>query len=132
MIEHFIDHRGTLLRRDVVKAGLDDRIVLKARDDGLIIRVHHGGYCRFDIWEEADRAERHRIRSHIVRRLYGDDVARSHVSALLELGGPDWGLDLTKVHLTHLGGVGERTQSKIAHHRGVVLVGDVTRHEDGS
>ncbi len=127
MIEHFLDPRGTLLRRDVIAAGFDDTLITRACKDKLIFRIHHGGYCRFDIWEQADRAERHRLRSHVVQRLYGDDVARSHVSALLELGGPDWGIDLSKVHLTNLNGIGERTQSSIVHHRGLTLVDDLTR-----
>lgn len=131
MIEHFIDDRGTLLRRDVIESGLDDNIIAKAQRDGLLVRIHHGGYCLPHIWKAADRATRHRLRSHVVRRLYGTDVARSHVSAVLELGGPDWGLDLTKVHLTSLAGTGERTQSNIKHHRGLVLVDDLTRR-DGS
>lgn len=130
MIEHFIDARGTVLRRDVIHAGFDDNLISKAVRQGLLIRIHHGGYCLLGLWEAADRAERHRLRSHVVRRLYGDDVARSHVTAVQELGGPDWGLDLSKVHLTSLDGTGERTQSNIVHHRGLVLVDDITRHDD--
>lgn len=130
MIEHFIDHRGTLLRREVIAAGLDDNVLTKARRDGLIVRIHHGGYCLTPVWDAADRRERHRLRSHIVQRLYGDDVARSHATALLEHDGPDWGIDLSKVHLTSLTGIGERTQSSIVHHRGLVLVDDVTRKDD--
>ncbi len=131
MIGHLIDARGTLLRRDVLNNGLDDRAIAGAQRHGIIRRIHHGAYCLVDVWEPADRALRHRLRSHVVRRLYGDDVARSHVSALLEMDGPDWGLDLSHVHLTNLLGAGERTQAGIAHHRGVTVVDDVTRH-DGS
>lgn len=131
MIENFIDSRGTLLRRDVVAAGLDDHVIAKAKRDGIIVAIHHGGYCRTEVWHEAHRRDKHRLRSHVVDRLYSDAHARSHVSALLELGGPDWGLDLTKIHLTSLYGIGERTQSNIVHHRGTTYVGDVTRR-DGS
>lgn len=131
MIEHFIDARGTALRRDIVRGGLDDTVILRAINEDLLVRIHHGATCRKDVWEEADPREKHRLRSHVVRRLYGDDVARSHSSAVLELGGPDWGVDLRTVHLTNLFGIGERTQSTIAHHRGAVYVADLTRH-DGS
>ncbi|MCW2816701.1 MAG: hypothetical protein JWN84_4156 [Nocardioides sp.] len=106
-------------------------VIAKAQRHGVVRRIHHGAYCLVGVWEPADRAARHRLRSHVVRRLYGDAVARSHVSALLELGGPDWGLDLSTVHLTSLLGAGERIQAGIAHHRGVTMVDDITRR-DGS
>lgn len=131
MIENFIDSRGILLRRDVLAAGLDDRLIRRAVSTQHLTRIRSGASCLTSVWERADRAERHRLTSHAVRRRYGDDVARSHASAHLELGGPDWGIDLRDVHLTNLYGIGERTQSGIVHHRGATRVGDITRH-DGS
>jgi hypothetical protein len=131
MIENFIDDRGVLLRRDVLAALFDDRPIRRAVRSQQLTRIRSGAYCLTAVWQAADRAERHRLTSHAVRRRYGDDVARSHASAHLELGGPDWGIDLRNVHLTNLTGIGERTQSGIVHHRGVTRVGDVTRH-DGS
>jgi hypothetical protein len=128
MIEPFIDERGVILRRDVIAAGLGDKPLMRARKNGDLVRLRTGAGCRASVWNEADRAERHRLLSHAARRQYGDDVARSHVSAILEHGGPDWGIDLRDVHLTSLYGVGERKQAGIVHHRGWVGVNDVRKH----
>ena len=65
--------------------------------------------------------------AHGVWRLYGDDVALSHVSAALLAGAPSHDLPLGHVHLTQLSGVGERTQASVVHHRGRLLVDEVTR-----
>ncbi len=129
MLEHFIDSRGVVLRRDLIAVGLDDGPIKRAVRSGHLTRIRSGACCLTSVWEEADRVGKHRVMSHAVRRQYGDDVARSHASAHLELGGPDWGIDLRQVHLTNLDGIGERTQAGIVHHRGVLRVGDVTRHD---
>jgi len=129
MIEPFIDSRGVILRRDLIAAGLDDKPLIRARKEGELVRLRAGAGCLASVWAQADRAERHRILSHAVKRQYGDDVARSHVSALLEIGGPDWGIDLRAVHLTSLFGSGERTQAGVVHHRGWIGVNDVRRHD---
>jgi hypothetical protein len=129
MIDSFMDARGIVLRRDLIASGLDDGPIKREVKSGRLTRIRSGACCLTSVWEGADRAEKHRLRSHAVRRQYGDDVARSHASAHLELGGPDWGIDLRDVHLTNLYGIGERTQAGIVHHRGVTRVGDVTRHD---
>jgi hypothetical protein len=59
---------------------------------------------------------------------YDDGVALSHGSAALVWDGPDHGLDLANVHLTHFGGGGRRGAG-VVHHRGVCHVGDVSRRD---
>ncbi len=130
MLEHFIDSRGIVLRRDLIRAGYDDGPIKRAVKAEELERIRSGACCVKAIWDDADRIEKHRLLSHAVARQYGDDVARSHVSALLEFGGPDWGVDLRNVHLTNLYGIGERTQAGVVHHRGTVRVGDLTRRDD--
>lgn len=131
MIEGFADEFGIILRRDVIAAGADDKCLLRARKANHVVRIRQGAYCVSTVWAAATPAERHRLLARAVRKLYEDDVALSHVSALLAQGGPDWRLPLSHVHLTSLDGVGERTQAKVKHHRGGLWVGDLRRDELG-
>ena len=61
-------------------------------------------------------------------RQYDDHVAFSHSSAVIQHGGPTWGLDLSSVHLTHLTG-GGRKGARV-HHHGACRVQDLTRIDD--
>ena len=131
MIETFADELGIVLRRDVVAAGIDDDLITRALRAGTIVRIRQGAYCLAPVWATAERVERHRLLTQAVVRRYDDQVARSHVSAVIAQGGPDWGLPLDQVHLTSLAGIGERTQAKIVHHRGALRVGDLRRDDRG-
>ncbi|HWJ09812.1 MAG TPA: hypothetical protein VNS46_10575 [Nocardioides sp.] len=132
MIELFADAAGIVLRRDVVAALGDDKALIRALHNGSVLRLRQGAYVLTAIWQAAARTERHGLLSHAVQRQYGDHVALSHVSAHLEMGGPDWGLDLTDAHVTHLDGRGGRRRSaKVVHHHGMCVVDDVTRTADG-
>lgn len=131
MLEWLADENGVLLRRDVVASGIDDNALARAVRSGRLVRLRQGAYALGPAWSSTDRIGQYRLLVHAVRRQYGDDVAISHTSACIEQGGPNWGLDLSEVHLTSLFGVGERTAAKVVHHRGVCRVGDITRL-DGS
>ena len=128
MIEHLADEHGVLLRRDMVAAGISDPVISKLRRREHVVRIRHGVYVLADRWRAADARGRHLMLAHGTWRLYGDDVALSHTSAALLAGAPSHGLDLGRAHLTHLGGAGERTQASVVHHRGRLLVDEVTRH----
>lgn len=131
MIESFADDQGIVLRRDVVSALGNDNLVTRAVRAKQIVRIRQGAYCLPSIWAAADRATRHRLLTQAVLRQYDDAVVLSHVSALLALGGPNWGLPLDHVHLTSLAGIGERTQAGVVHHRGSLRVGDLRRDDRG-
>lgn len=132
MIEHLADDAGVLLRRDAVLAFGDDKVLSRSMRRGTIVRLRHGAYALATVWAEADRVARHRLLVRAVQRQYGDDVALSHASAHLEMGGPDWRLDLSDGHVTHLvGHSGRRRSSRLIHHHGTCLVDDVTRGESG-
>ena len=132
VIELFADEAGVILRRDVVATLGDDKALVRALRNGAVVRLRQGAYVLAPVWQQAGRVERHRLLSHAVLRQYGDHVAQSHVSAHLEMGGPDWGLDLTDAHLTHLDGCGGRRRSaRVVHHHGACLADDLTRN-DGS
>ena len=131
MFEGLIDHHGVLLRRDCIDAGIDDNAIRRLVKAGDITRIRQGAYAEADRWASAAPEEQHLILSAAVMRQYGDHVVRSHASACLEQGGPNWGLDLSTVHVTHLRGGGRRTAG-VTHHEGTLRVGDVTRDDDGN
>jgi very-short-patch-repair endonuclease len=131
MLEHLVDAHGILLRRDAIAAGSTDDALKRAVRTGFLVRIRQGVYVLRSIWEAADSVARHRLLLEGARQLYDDTVAASHVSACIEQGGPNWGLDLASVHFTSLYGKGERSGALVIHHRGELLVDDLTRDERG-
>lgn len=120
------DGSGTFLRREAIRLGADDDHLARLVRGGALVRIRHGIYALGDRWSEADLVQRHLMLLGAVLRLYDDRVAASHTSSALQHGGSSWGLPLDDVHLTHFWGTG-RKQSRIVHHRGNCLVGDITR-----
>lgn len=119
-----------ILRRDVIAAGFTDNWLQRMLRDEELVRVRQGAYVLRQRWTSAGKVERHLMLADAVLRLYdGRAVAASHATASLMHGGPNWGLDLSRVHLTSLFGVSERNQAKVVHHRGVCRVGDVARQD---
>lgn len=128
-VAHLYDSYGILLRRDAVLAGINDNTLRRLVKSGVLVRLRQGIYCRRSTYLAADERERHRLLCRGVMRLYLAHVVLSHASACLAQGGPDYGLALDSVHLTHLSGNG-RQQSRIRHHAGELRVGDL-RRQDG-
>src|SRR4051812_46094913 len=121
------DQNGILLRRNAVRRGFDDNWLARMVRSGALVRIRHGAYVDARVWAAASRSERHQLVALAVMQQYDQRVALSHVSAHLTRGGPDYGLDLSTVHITNLFERGDRTQAGITHHRGVVSVHDVSR-----
>lgn len=121
------DNFGVLLRRDAVAMGVDDKALARLVGAGVLLRMRQGVYCRQDTFMAAGDRDRALILIHAVMRLYGEHVALSHGSACAVQGGPDYGLSLHAVDLTHLSGSG-RQRSRIRHHHGECRVGDLRRH----
>jgi hypothetical protein len=116
---------GVFLRSEARDCGYDDSSIRAAVSSKLWHRVRHGAYCFYDAWTAADAVERHRILGRAVMRSLGDRVALSHTSAVIELGIPVWGADLSRVHVTRLdGGAGHWTRDTI-HHEGTLLDTDI-------
>lgn len=107
--------------------GLDDNWLARMVRSGALVRVRQGAYVDPAVWAPASRAMRHQLLAEAVMLQYDDRVALSHTSAHLARGGPDYGLDLSMVHITNLYGRGDRTQAGITHHHGRVDVHDVSR-----
>ena len=127
-ILHAADNWGVVLRREAIARGLNDKALHRLVRCGVLIRLRWGIYVIRARYLAANAAERHLMLCRGVMRMYDDHVALSHVGAALAQGGPDWGLDLGDVHLTHLSG-GGRKLSRIVHHHGALRVGEVRRHD---
>lgn len=127
-VTHLCTPYGVLLRRTALAHGVSDRTLARLVDSGVLVKLRHGAYCLRGVYLSADRAERHRLLCRAVLDQYDDSVAASHASSCLMQGGPDFGLDLGRAHVTHFGGGGRRT-ARLRHHLGECRVGDVRRVE---
>lgn len=124
-----LDH--ILLRREALELGIDDKRLARIVRAGDLVRLRHGVYADARVWAKADTRTRHLLLATGIRRLYGDSVALSHVSAALAYGVPTWQLGFDSVHLTHLNGFAGRRQARTVHHRGGCYVDDLTVDEHG-
>jgi hypothetical protein len=122
MVTELTQPGGLLLRRDAISAGYTDKHLRRLVLAGRIERIRQGAYAHSDAWNSLDATGQHDLLSSAVMRQYDDDIALSHGSAVIRVGGPSYKLDLARVHITHLAGV--------AHHKGQCHVEDITRTDD--
>ncbi len=125
-IQHAADPWGVVLRRDALACGLNDRVLHRLVRDGTLIRMRQGVYALRTSYLAADEKTRHLMLCRAVMRLYADHIVLSHGSAAIASGGPDYGLDLHNVHVTHLDG-GGRNKARVVHHQGACRIGDLRR-----
>jgi len=118
--------QGLLLRRDAIEFGYDDKYLRRMVKAGRIHRIRQGAYADAEVWRNLDARGRHLLLCDAVVAQYPDDIAVSHDSAVLKLQGPDYGLDLSNVHITHFDGGGRRA-AKVIHHEGRCALLDITR-----
>lgn len=116
---------GVFLTREALALGLDDRAFRRLFRAGQFHRVRHGAYTFPDVWARLDERDRHRLESRAVFRTAQTPVAISHASAVMELTGGSWGLDLSEVHLTRLDGRAGRREAGVRQHQGLLLPGDL-------
>ena len=126
MVLELATSTGLILRRDAVDAGYDDNFLRRQVRAGQIVRIRQGAYAVASVWKELDERGRHLLRSSAVMLQYDEHIALSHDSAILAWGGPQHGLDLQDVHVTHFHGGGRRSAG-VVHHEGVCRAGDVSR-----
>lgn len=132
MVNELMTPSGILLRRDAIRVGYDDNALARLVRASVLTRIRQGAYADTGIWTPASPALRHGILCEAVQLQYDGDIALSHDSASIRLGGPSYGLDLSKVHITHLGGMtGRRNVAGVVHHEGACRVLDVTRDAHG-
>jgi very-short-patch-repair endonuclease len=129
MVMELMSGNGVLLRRDAIAAGYDDKLLARLVRSGQICRIRHGAYAETKTWSELDERGRHVLLCEAVVAQYVEGIALSHDSAVLVHDGPDYGLDLSSVHVTHFDG-GGRKGAKVVHHEGRCGVLDITRIGD--
>ena len=93
---------GLLLRRDAISAGYTDKHLRRLVLAGTIQRIRQGAYADSGTWRSLDAPGQHDLLCSAVMRQYDDDIALSHGSAVIRMGGPSYKLDLSRVHITHL------------------------------
>ena len=122
--------RRFVLRRDAIAHGIDDNALARMVRAGELVRIRQGAYAPAEEWRDLTAPHRHRVLTRAVQAQYDEHVAVSHFSQAIADGAPDWGLDLTSVHLTHLSGGGRRAAG-VVHHEGSLRVVDLSRSPDG-
>lgn len=108
------------LRSELIAAGLTDNNIRRLLRVGDLVRVRHGAYVDAATWGLLDEAGRHCVRARAVVRQARRPGVLSHASALVEHGGPTYGVPLEEVHLTRPGWQAGRVEAGIRRHRGHV------------
>lgn len=117
-ITHRLEVGPVFLRRDAVAAEIDDSVLRRGVRDRSLVRVRQGVYADAQWWHQATKEARHVALAHAAHRLFTTPIVFSHWTAALIYGMPVWGVDLRKLHVTHLAPASGRTQAGIVHHRG--------------
>jgi hypothetical protein len=107
---------GVVLRRQALDAGYADDEITQRRRSGEWVTIRRGAYVDRDLWRAMDDEARHRALVHAVMRTLSGPVVVSHTSAIVMLGLPTWGLDLSVVHVTRAPGVSPRAEAGVLHH----------------
>ncbi len=106
------------LRRDLLARGWSDKLLRKRIADASLVRLRHGSFVDAASWQELDARARHELLSRSVAARSGTPVVVSHASALCHWRTPDWGLDLSEVHVTRRDGRSGRAEAGVRQHRG--------------
>ncbi|MGN6330637.1 MAG: type IV toxin-antitoxin system AbiEi family antitoxin domain-containing protein [Motilibacteraceae bacterium] len=116
------------LRREALASGITRQEADRLISTGEWQRVRHGSYCLRSAWERADGRQRHLMAAEAAtRRLDGPPVL-SHASAAMLWGFPDWGVDVSKVHVTRGDRWPGRQVAGVVHHSGQLPESEITRH----
>lgn len=113
------------LRKELVALGYNDRALAALVKGGVLARPRRGAYTDGPTFMSLDEPGRYVVRTRAVMRQAMTAVAASHVSAVVLHDGPDWGLDLSRVHLTRMDGRAGRAEAGVQQHCGRLLPGDV-------
>lgn len=110
---------GVFTRRQAFECGYsndDVRHLLGAKE---WTRVRRGVYAESRTLESLTPTAEHLVRTHAVVLAVARRAIVSHTSAALVHGLPDWGLDLSLVHVSRGGRGGGRIEAGVHHHRGI-------------
>lgn len=115
---------GYAFRADLLDAGLNDRDIALAVRHGLLQRLRHGTYAPVSLVDGLSRERRHLLVAYSIIDKLGPGVALSHHTAAIAHSRVSYGVDLSTIHLTRLGGRGSRTEAGVTFHVGSVVPDD--------
>lgn len=119
------DDHGLVMRRDVVATGGDDRDLVVAVREEVLVKLRPGTFCDAKTWVAADERAKHLLLLRGVMTKARADVVASHVSAVAVHGAPLWDLPTGVVHLTRRDQRGGRKEAGVVQHRGALLDAEV-------
>ncbi len=109
------------LRRDLVARGWSDQMLAKALRDGSLARARQGAYVDGPTWAGLDPLARHEVTTRAVIARSQVRLVASHGSAAVLHDGPDYGLDLSAVHVTRPDQRAGRAEAGVRQHRGALV-----------
>lgn len=113
-------NRAVRLRRELLADGYTDDQLTRLVRAKVLVRIRRGAYVEKKLWDRLGPEDRHRALSRAVLRAGHPLIALTHVSAVLELGVPVWGVPLDEVHTTRTDGKGARREAGVVHHSGIL------------
>lgn len=116
---------AVITRAQALAEGWTDEAIRRQLKSGAWRRIRHGSYMVGELWEQLDDIDRHRALAVAASSRAGCSHAWSHVTALVQLGMPSWGLPLDAVHLTRFDGRCGR-RGDVAQHKGKAYADDLT------
>lgn len=125
------DHRlaPIMLRGELIERGFTDKAIRCRVQAGQWVKLRWGAYVPAAPFHALDARGQHALVSRAVLRQANTTVSLSHASALAWLDAPDFGLDLSGVHVTRHDGKAGRREAGVHQHCGVLVEGDlVDRH----
>ncbi len=115
------------LRSFLVSHGMTDKAIKRQLRAGALVKPRWGAYCAATDYLPLEARGRHAIASRCVLLQAVAEMSLSHITALVWFGAPEWGLDLSVVHVTRHDGRAGRREAGVCQHRGEVLDGDVVQ-----
>lgn len=114
-----------LLRSEALAAGYTDRDLAKLVTRGELVKVRRGAYVDGALWSSLPSEQRHQLLTRAVLKQANVDAVVSHGSAVVEHGGPLWGLPPGIVDVTRPDARAGRHEAGVRQHRGLLLPEDV-------
>lgn len=113
------------LRRQFVAEGYSDRAIKRLLNNGEWQRLRWGAYAPTYLYQQLDRCGQHVLVARAALLQAKTPASLSHSSALAAWQSPDWGLDLSTVHLTRHDGRSGRREAGIQQHTGLLKPNDL-------
>lgn len=118
-----------MLRGELVATGYNDKAIRRNVKAGRWVKLRWGAYVDAPYFHAVDARGQHALVSRAVLRQANTRASLSHASALVWYDAPEYGLDLSLVHLTRHDSKAGRREAGVHQHCGQLVAGDVVeRH----